>query len=422
MLRRPRLRSPEAGEVVVVAHDVGRVGGMERQLTELLSGLLAEGWSVTVLSRSCELPPRAGLRWVRVPGPSRPFTLAYPWFALVAGTLLLRHRGALVHTTGAIVPNRAGVVTVHLCHHAIAEQGVERFSRAHRAYRLNARLGALMSRLGERWCYSPGRARHLVGVSRGVRAELLRHTTMEPSRISVIPNGADTRTFRPDAGRRLAARRRLGLSTEDLVALFVGSEWEGKGLVHALEGVARAPYWHLVVVGRGDESRYRKLSRQFGVERRTHFVGETADTPSYYAMADAFVLPSAYETFSLVTYEAAASGLPVLATRVSGVEDLVRDGVNGWFIQRRPQDISRRLQQLESDAGLRRSMGRSSREAAEAFGWERAVAAYRELYRSLGAGGRPTPDGEEAPGTARHDAAGQDSAEPDASEMETAPC
>lgn len=394
--------------MIVVAHDVSQFGGMERQLTELVGGLLAEGWSVTVISRTCRLNPRAGLRWVRVPGPGRPFTIAYPWFALVAGGLLLWHRGGIVHTTGAIVPNRADLVTVHLCHHAVAEKGVERFSRAHPVYRLNARLGSLMSRLAERWCYSPGRARHLVGVSSGVRAELLRHTAMDPSRVSVIPNGADIRTFRPDAALRLAARRRLGLSTEDLVVLFVGSEWEGKGLVQALEGVAGATYWHLVVVGRGDEARYRRLSRQFGVERRTHFVGLTADTPSYYATADAFVLPSAYETFSLVTYEAAAAGLPLLATRVSGVEDLVVDGLNGWFIQPGAEDISRRLLQLEADPELRRSMGRRAREAAEAFGWERAVAAYRELYVSLGAGGHPRPDPEPP--------------DPDAAEMETARC
>jgi glycosyltransferase involved in cell wall biosynthesis len=398
--------------VVLVAHDVGPVGGMERQLSMLVSGLLAEGWSVTLLSRSCALPAQRGLRWVRVPGPGRPFTLAYPWFALLAGALLLRHRGELVHTTGAIVPNRADVITVHLCHHAIAEQGVARFSRTNRAYRLNARLGSVMSRLAERWCYSPRRAGHLVGVSNGVRSELLRHTALDPALITVIPNGADTSMYRPDARLRLAARRRLGLSSEDLVALFVGSEWEGKGLLHALDAVARAPYWHLVVVGRGDEARYRALSRQLGVERRAHFVGLTADTPSYYAMADAFVLPSAYETFSLVTYEAAASGLPLLATRVSGVEDLLRDGVNGWFVRSRAEEIARRLRRLEADPDLRRSMGRSSREAALDFGWDRAVAAYSELYRALGAG----------PPLTAHPGPSGLPAEQDASEMEAAQC
>jgi glycosyltransferase involved in cell wall biosynthesis len=384
VLRR-RLTALEPGKVVVVAHDVGPVGGMERQLSELVSGLLAEGWSVTVLSRSCQLAPRAGLRWVRIPGPARPFALAYPWFALVAGAVLLFHRRQLVHTTGAIVPSRAGLVTVHLCHQAIAELGVRRLSRTGMAYRLNARLSALISEHAERWCYAPRRAGHLVGVSGGVRSELIRHTSLDPSRITVIPNGVDTAAYQPDPGRRLDVRGRLGLSSDDLVALFVGSEWTGKGLRHALEAVALTPAWHLVVVGRGDEARYRRLSRQLGADSRVHFVGLTPDTAPHYAMADAFVLPSAYETFSLVTYEAAASGLPILATRVSGVEDIVGDGLNGWFVEPSAGDISRRLEELGADAGLRRSMGRRSREAASAFGWERAVAAYVELYHSLGA-------------------------------------
>jgi glycosyltransferase involved in cell wall biosynthesis len=372
-----------AGEVALVAHDVGPVGGMERQLSVLVSGLLAAGWEVTLLSRTCNLPAHAGLRWIKVPGPRRPFSLAYPWFALAAGTLLLWHRRGLVHVTGAVVPNRADVVTVHLCHHGIVDKGVRRFSRVGRLYRLNAHVGAVMSRLAERWCYSPGRVGRLIGVSNGVRAELCRHTGVHPSRIDVIPNGADTSVFRPDPERRAAVRRRLGLAPDTLVALFVGSEWEGKGLRHLLEAIAFAPAWHVMVVGRGDAARYLQLSRRLGIEQRTHFVGMTTDTASYYAMADAFVLPSAYETFSMVTYEAAASGLPILATRVSGIEEVVCPGVNGWFIAPRASDITRRLRELEADPLLRESMGRHSRLAVGNFDWDRVVAAYVQLYRSL---------------------------------------
>jgi glycosyltransferase involved in cell wall biosynthesis len=383
VLENADLAEEPAGEVALVAHDVGPVGGMERQLSVLLNGLLAAGWKVTLLSRTCELPAHSALRWVRVHGPSRPFSLAYPWFALVAGTLLLWHRRGLVHVTGALVPNRADVVTVHLCHHAVAARGVTRFSRAGRLYRLNARLAAAMSRLAERWCYSPDRAGLLVGVSRGVRSELCTYTAMDPSRITVIPNGADTTTFQPDPERRAAIRRQLRLRADELVALFVGSEWSGKGLRHALEAIAAAPAWRLVVVGRGDEAGYRQISRGLGVEHRTHFVGLTSETAPYYAMADAFVLPSAYETFSLVTYEAAASGLPILATRVSGVEDVVSEGVNGWFVEPRGDDIAARLRALERDPQLRRSMGEASRQAAGSFRWDVSVAAYAELYRSL---------------------------------------
>jgi glycosyltransferase involved in cell wall biosynthesis len=92
---------------------------------------------------------------------------------------------------------------------------------------------------------------------------------------------------------------------------------------------------------------------------------------------------------------------------VSGVEDVVHDGVNGWFVEPRAEEITRRLRQLEADPDLRRSMGRSSREAARDFGWDRAVAAYSELYRALGNG---------------QNASRQDASGPDASEMEAAQC
>lgn len=111
--------TPSGREVTIVANDVGGVGGMERQLTELVNGLLAAGDRVTVISWSCDLPPHSGLRWVRVPGPSRPFAISYPWFLLAASVLArLRGRGIL-HSTGAIVLNRVDVCTVHFCHRAV---------------------------------------------------------------------------------------------------------------------------------------------------------------------------------------------------------------------------------------------------------------------------------------------------------------
>src|SRR3954451_15743574 len=104
--------------VTIVAHDVGPVGGMEVQLSQLIGGLLARGVDVTVISRTCDLEPHPSLRWMRVPGPARPFVLAFPWFFVVGSLLLRRHRRGIVHSTGAIVANRIDVCTVHLCHRA----------------------------------------------------------------------------------------------------------------------------------------------------------------------------------------------------------------------------------------------------------------------------------------------------------------
>jgi glycosyltransferase involved in cell wall biosynthesis len=372
--------------VTIAAHDVGPVGGMERHLTELIGGLHRAGHDVTVVSRTCELPDDVSVNWVRVPGPSRPFVVAFPWFA-VAGSLLtaLRRRG-LLHVTGAIVVNRSDVGTVHLCHVGIADAAVARVSRPDWAHLLNARMAARLSRLAERLVYRPSRTRHLVGVSRGVAEEVKRHFPAMRGRVSVIPNGVDHQRFRRNLGVRAEMRVRLGIPESAQVALFVGSEWEGKGLALAIEAVARVPGCHLVVVGEGDAARYREAARQLGAEHAVHFVGRVRDVAPYCSAADVFVLPSVYETFSLAAYEAAAAGLPLLVTRVSGVEDLLRHGDNGSFVERSVADIAGRLGELQADPRRRAAMGERSAELVEGFTWGAMVAAYRDLYARLAAG------------------------------------
>ncbi len=94
------------------------------------------------------------------------------------------------------------------------------------------------------------------------------------------------------------------------------------------------------------------------------------DVQLVYELADAFVLPSSYETFSLVTFEAAASGLPVLATPVSGVRELIEDGRNGFLITREPSVIA----DAPAPAGRRPGAAESAwasaaRESALRFSW-----------------------------------------------------
>lgn len=369
-------------EVTLVAHDVGPVGGMERQLAELAAGLLARGVEVTVIARACELPDHPRLRRVRVPGPSRPFTLAYPWF-LLAGSLLvrLRRRGVL-HTTGAIVLNRADVSTVHFCHHAPAVACLRRASRPGTAHRLNAAIAPVLSRLGERLAYRPTRTRRLVAVSDGVAREV--RTAFPLATVETVPNGVDAERFRPDPDARGALRAELGLGEDELVVLFVGGEWEAKGLPLAIQAVARVPGSTLLVLGRGDAARYGALAERAGAGPRTHFAGVRGDPERWYAAADVFVLPSAYESFSLAAHEAAAAGLPLLAARTSGLEELLEHGVNGWFVEREAEELARRLHELRDDPGRRRAMGEAARRAAGRRTWPAMVDAYLELYARNG--------------------------------------
>ncbi len=93
--------------------------------------------------------------------------------------------------------------------------------------------------------------------------------------------------------------------------------------------------------------------------------------------------PSSYETFSLVTFEAAASGLPILATPVNGVRELIEDERNGFLITREPQMIAQRLQRLAADARLRERLGDAARQDALRFSWEEMVAGHDRLYARL---------------------------------------
>jgi UDP-glucose:(heptosyl)LPS alpha-1,3-glucosyltransferase len=111
--------------------------------------------------------------------------------------------------------------------------------------------------------------------------------------------------------------------------------------------------------------------------------------PSLYAAGDAFVLPTAYEAFPLVSLEAAASGLPLLVTRVSGIEDLLRDGFCGWFVAREPRDIARRLNELGSNQALAVRMAAAARAVAAGYSWEAMTDKYRSLYSELSDSHRP---------------------------------
>jgi UDP-glucose:(heptosyl)LPS alpha-1,3-glucosyltransferase len=370
-----------ACEVTIVAHDIGPVGGMERQLVELVMGLRRLGHRVIVIARTCELPARQGVTFHRVRGPSRPVLIAYPWFMLVASLMVWRWRRGVVQTTGAIVFSRVDVIAVHYCH----QVGPAHPSRSTWLFRVHARLVGQMVRLAERLCFRANRSATFACVSNGVADEVRTHYPELAGRVTTIHNGVDTDIFAPGVHREMARAKRVALKIPDdrLVAAFVGGEWERKGLQPVIEALAFAPEWTLVVAGSGEEERYRELARSVGVERSVRWLGLLRDVQLVYQLADVLVFPTSYEAFSLVTLEAAASGLPILATPVSGVRDLVEDGQDGFLISQQPGDIAVRLRQLAADPALRARMGRAVRRSALAFSWETMVAKHDELYSRL---------------------------------------
>ena len=114
-------------QATIVSHEIHGHGGQERVTAQLVQSLLDKGWSVTTIARRCDLPEHPRLRKITVPGP-RPAALAFPWFFVVGGLLVRRHRTGLLHINGSVVPNTADLSTVHFCHAAFEEiRAVEGF-------------------------------------------------------------------------------------------------------------------------------------------------------------------------------------------------------------------------------------------------------------------------------------------------------
>ena len=204
-------------------------------------------------------------------------------------------------------------------------------------------------------------------------------------RVVTVQNGVDIDAFAPGSRTEEASalRRELGLGSDRLVAIFVGSEWERKGLEPVIRALALAPDWDLLVVGNGDRERYQAVALDAGVANAVHWLGVSRDVAVPYQLANAFVFPSSYEAFPLVLLEAAASGLPILATPVNGVREFLQDGANGFLISREPRVIAERLQQLASDPQLRANLGSAARAAALEYSWEKMVDRHDQLYARL---------------------------------------
>ncbi len=197
----------------------------------------------------------------------------------------------------------------------------------------------------------------------------------------VIGNGVDVSRFElPSEEVRNSARRRLGISPGDHVLLFVGHEFNRKGLPILLSALERLPLsTHLVVVGGGSDqiaTASRSIPRE-DVRRRVHFVGVQSDPRMYFHAADAFVLPSAYESHALVILESLACGLPVIATATGSAPDLIRQGENGYIIRAEPGEVVRAVTALRAvPADLLRE---SARATAQKHSWEAVAQTYLEV-------------------------------------------
>ena len=323
--------------------------------------------------------------------------LAAPLYALAARRAVRRQLGRrrfdLVHAHW-IVPN--GIV-------AAAAGPLVGENRVPLAIGLHGSDVFLAEKVGvrtfARWALS--RARLLTGCSPEL-VDRVRALGFPAERSRVIPYGVDVAAFSPAPERRSLWRRRLGIPDGAPLLLGVGRMATKKGfqvLVEVLPALlAEFPELRVVLAGGGDLlERFREAVRPWGGQ--VHLPGPVLrDTlPDLYRAADLFVLPAVHDGkgnvdgLPNVILEAMASGLPVVASGISGIPLAVEDERTGLLVaERDPAALLGALRRLLADPAAARSMGERGRRKAEAeLTWDAVAARYREGY--LAALGSPLP-------------------------------
>lgn len=208
----------------------------------------------------------------------------------------------------------------------------------------------------------------------------------DAAKCRVIYNGIELPDLDPAVRPHL--RGEMGLDESEFVILGVGRLTGQKGFDLAIRALANVPQGVLLIAGDGEAEPLRALASEAGVTHRVRFLGFRTDIPALLQAADLFWLTSRSEGMANVLLEAMASALPACAFDISGVSELIEDGVQGIVVPFGDlASLSEATNRLVKETNLRLTLGRASRQrVAEHFSPERMIdetERYLETFRSM---------------------------------------
>lgn len=235
-------------------------------------------------------------------------------------------------------------------------------------------------------------------------AQMVEYYDADPRKVTIIPLGVDLALFRPISRRDAMRAIGIELPPQPHLILFVGRLDPFKGLDVLFEALCRLRELEpelgrqvclAVIGGDADEDHTRmaeqlecmdRLKSESGITDLVVFLGSRAQNtlPFYYSAADVCVVPSHYESFGLVALEAMACGVPVIASRVGGLQYTVQDGVNGFLVPPGDADaLAAKLKQVLGDSEVRQRLAANARQRAEQFTWDSVAYRIIQVYEGL---------------------------------------
>ena len=361
--------------IAVFDHRVVNTNAIGRMTRMIIEGL-SEEHKFTVFAVKFDNPYPDKVEFVRVPAIPRPLFAQFTTFLLLAPLCYLwyrlRHGGKfdllLITDVNALL---RGSFYTHFCHAAYLRDhwkatrptGLRRWARW-LDHKLHALVEPILFRL----------ARQIIVPSQGLAREITSMFGAEVgAKIQVIGNAVDVKKMiAPADFDRAKQREAYDFDADDLVLSFMAlGHFERKGfplLLEAIQALDDERVKLLVIGGTASViADYTVKARDMGIADQLRFVGTQQDTRPYLWISDVFAFPSAYETFSVATFEASAAQLPILISRFYGAEDYLVNGVNGWLVERDAAQIAEALRQIRTQRAELKGMGQRGAEAVASY-------------------------------------------------------
>jgi glycosyltransferase involved in cell wall biosynthesis len=353
-------------------------GGVSRYLRDLCQACQEDGHEVAIAGQRGpwhDLFERAPWPWIEAP---------------IGGSLLQLPRAAAI-LREYLANHPVDILHAHYRKATLVGRRLQRVNRAPLLYTLH--LSHIP--LGGPWGWLTDFGDHVHAASADARQWLIDEARVPADRISVIPHGIDAGKYpMGNADSRRKSRSELGLAEEERVALYVGRLEDPKNeawlLDLATQTREKLPKLRVLMAGDGpNEAGLRQRIDGEKLEDRVKLLGRRDPLPLYHA-ADALLLPSAREGFSLSCAEAMCTGLPVLRTATSGTHELILENITGKSTPIEHEAfVGAAIEFLSDDAALKR-MGRAAADhIRNNFTFARQVDQTVALYRKLMAA-RPT--------------------------------
>ncbi|MFC1865766.1 glycosyltransferase family 4 protein [Chloroflexota bacterium] len=207
-----------------------------------------------------------------------------------------------------------------------------------------------------------------------------------PKEVNIIPNGVDRAKF--EACSKNDARRRLGITEGERIILCVANLWEVKGHEYLIKAMVEVVHGHpeacMFIAGDGPlRDKIQDMVQVEGLGEKVVFSGFVPHDkiPEYMAAADIFVLPSLSEGMPLVLLEAMAAGLPIVATKVGGVPEIIKDGENGFLVEpSNSSELAKKIIFLLQNDDIRRLFSDNNTRNVKDYNWERVATTLEKVY------------------------------------------